>query len=492
MDQLKNFLGIVKRQHFWFLSPILLVIGIVGWMMSTQKLSKEFDANKVTVNSYIQQMGTVSQNRPHPNDEYHQGMEQLIAERRENVRKAWEKKWERQKQELKWPTDLPAGFLNLVEGMRPIEKVDVNRQPIPEPFRRSYQSFIKLMLPRLAEKIDAKWAPAGGGRPGGFDGGSGFGEERAATPTSGGEEGGIVEEVHLVDWDPANQGLIEARFDWGAGPPSTLEVLYAQEDLWVLADLIDIIKRTNGEAIVRSQAPIKAILAIEIGKDVKPPSTVGFHVVKPPPLMSEDGASEEAAETTTEAEPSGEPRSESAEGAEPGAPPPPNAMDLELVKNRYYDANYEPIADKQMLLESVTVAKRIPVRIRLQMDQRQVHRLLVECANSPLTFEVRQLRLNPTGISRTGFGGGREAAFAGEGAAGGLFARSRLTARRLDDYQSFDRVVELFGIIYIFNPVSDAVLDLQITEAVPAADTSAAAPSPRATLFLDEPRLAAR
>ena len=50
----------------------------------------------------------------------------------------------------------------------------------------------------------------------------------------------------------------------------------------------------------------------------------------------------------------------------------------------------------------------------------------------------------------------------------------------------------VFGIVYIVRPGGDAGLYLELPEAVPAADTSAAAPSPRATLFPDEPRPAAR
>ena len=184
MDQLKEILGVLRRQHFWFIAPILLIVGLVGWMMANKQLTQEYEANKSKVQSYISQMQSVSSQQPHPNTDYESGMEQLIAQRRDNVRAAWERKWERQKQELKWPDDLPPEFVSIVDQMRPIEKVDVDRRPIPSLMRRTYQGFIKEMLPRLAKRIGAQWEPSNMGRFGGFGGGD-FRSEARATPTEG-------------------------------------------------------------------------------------------------------------------------------------------------------------------------------------------------------------------------------------------------------------------------------------------------------------------
>ena len=57
----------------------------------------------------------------------------------------------------------------------------------------------------------------------------------------------------------------------------------------------------------------------------------------------------------------------------------------------------------------LAVAKRIPLRMRVSIDQRHINKLLVECANSELTVEIRQLMINPNFVpakSRTGGGGG--------------------------------------------------------------------------------------
>src|SRR5690349_7423656 len=110
MDKVKEIWGFVKLQHFWILSPIIFLTGLVGWMMSTSKLAASFDSNKTQVDGYISKMNTVRGVTRHPNQEYLDGMDQLIQQRRNNVKAAWEKKWEAQKQRLVWPEALDAEF----------------------------------------------------------------------------------------------------------------------------------------------------------------------------------------------------------------------------------------------------------------------------------------------------------------------------------------------------------------------------------------------
>jgi hypothetical protein len=164
----------------------------------------------------------------------------------------------------------------------------------------------------------------------------------------------------------------------------------------------------------------------------------------------------------------------------------------------------------------LAVAKRMPVRIRVLMDSRKISNLLVACANAKLTFEVHQLRLNPpvhapmgfgglggTGYGGSGYGGTGYGAGPG-GAAGPLGAAATETpssgyppsgssgyppsgyassptgygssSRSAygsgyggygggydDPYgeqpdETYDRPVELFGIVYIFNPVDRSKL----------------------------------
>jgi len=488
MDKVKEIWGFVRRQHFWLIAPLLFIAGFLGWFLSTSKLQKEFESNQTTVQGYISSMNTVGGVQPHPNQEYLDGMQQLIDQRRDNVRKAWQTKWENQKQRLRWPEGLDEGFRKTVEPMRPIESVTKAQDDVLLGVqRRQYVDFVKTELPRLANLIGSRWEPtkqAGSFSSEAFrsEGRSSEGRSSEGRSSEGrsseGSGGGLEEgdESQVVTWSVQNQGEFEARLvlPYEDVPPTTRAILYAQEDLWVLESLVDMIKKTNGDAMTRSQAAIKEIRYIKIGKEVLPPSAVGFSVIRPAPLAGEGG---EGGEGGAEGGASGD---AAVSGDLGGGEPPPASGDAalqtapvdpveQIVKMRYYDEKYEPIADLETLKANAAVAKRIPVRLMVLIDQRRINKLLVEAANAPLTFEVRQLRFNPTDTGAGAFGGMVSRAEGPSGLLGGQASR----VRTLTDYQSFDRWVELFGIIYIFNPVNEALLNGEVAPAAESAEPAA-------------------
>ena len=53
----------------------------------------------------------------------------------------------------------------------------------------------------------------------------------------------------------------------GDGIPTLLEILYAQEDLWVLRSIMGVIERANEGATTRFSAAVKEIHSIEIGRN---------------------------------------------------------------------------------------------------------------------------------------------------------------------------------------------------------------------------------
>ncbi len=68
----------------------------------------------------------------------------------------------------------------------------------------------------------------------------------------------------VVEWSTSNQAALQAiSMNWTS--PTTLQVLYAQEDLWVLRALMLIIKATNGDADAQYNAAVKEIVSIYLG-----------------------------------------------------------------------------------------------------------------------------------------------------------------------------------------------------------------------------------
>ena len=74
---------------------------------------------------------------------------------------------------------------------------------------------------------------------------------------------------------------------------------------------------------------------------------------------------------------------------------------MQVVKQHLPDAE-RYVDAKGMTLDPATAPaefKRMPVYLHITMDQREVARLLVECANSPLPIEVRQLRIRSDAVA---------------------------------------------------------------------------------------------
>jgi hypothetical protein len=65
------------------------------------------------------------------------------------------------------------------------------------------------------------------------------------------------------------------------------------------------------------------------------------------------------------------------------------------------------------------IAKRIPIRLRVRMESSQIHRLVAACGNAPFPLEVYQVRVNTEAASSSGGGGGYGGGMGGMSGMGG-------------------------------------------------------------------------
>ena len=467
MDQLKHYLRILKRQHFWVVSVAIVLVGIAAWFWTVRSLSTERGDFQTSIDGSYSTVEGVRRKQDHVNQDTQDKMTQLIADRRNEVKAAWDRKFKQQtggeegeEDILKWPEELGPQFLRAVEKFRPIEEhatypVPAVDRDIATNLRENYRDYVKNELPKLAERIGAVWRMESDEYGDVRGGDEGEGESRGF-----GRGGSARDSATIVYWNPDDQQLIQSQhFDWTTGirkRPSSLQVLYAQEDLWVLTALVDIIKRTNGKATVRHNAAVKQIESVKIGKHA---GGVRGKIRRDAAAVSEDESTENVSDERDWTEREEESSEEEGDG--------PSLIDP--AEGRYVDKNYQQLGgflELQGYLAS-EVAKRMPVRMRVKMDQRAIRRLLIECANSRLTVEVRQVRVNPqdgatgsTGLGRGLLGGqfGGEPDFESRG---GLFGQRGLgmgADMQMDDAFPYDVTVELYGIIYIYNPVDEETL----------------------------------
>jgi hypothetical protein len=593
-----NILLTIKRTYFWVLCPLVIILAGVFWVMGVSGLKKEKEKSLQEINTLFSSVDSVKSKPEYANSSVQDGMQKLIAKRRSEVAEAWARKYEQQTAEkigiLKWPdvSEFPEGdradaakLLAVVKDLRPIEKM-LGDKASPEKNlvlsqRQIYEEYIRQKLPELADAIGAQWAVGldpnaaamgmtEGGRGAGPPGGGG--EFNRGGYSSDGSDMFLPEEA-IVLWNPTNQQeIVQSHFTWGieqpfsggmgpgrrmegpgssgppggygtsqaAGgprPPNLLEILYAQEDFWVLKALMEVISRTNKGATGQFNAAIKEIEFIRFGKDVQ--SAVGridTPMAEPDPNAPMEPGMGGPEGGRMEAGPPGAgppgggmpggapPDSYAAEGrrsefgmGEPGADGGLAIPSSDPARGRYVDSSYAPL-DPAVLRKVMTtpaeaapeehylaVAKRIPVRMRVKIDQKKLYTFLLECANSELTLEVRQLRVNPSsdmdmaGMMSGGYGGmpggygmpgapssmgagppgegRREGSSFGYGAgpgSGGYSTAMDGSMSAVDQHSRTDVTVEIYGIIYIYNPVDKVILkEPEAGDQAPAEDAVA-------------------
>ena len=530
---MSGFIRFIKKQHFWLIVPVLAILMGVSWYMAANQQRDFFKKRVSAIDGHFSSMSSIQgvENEPssgHPNEAFHKGMEEYIKQRAIDIDKAWAAQYQKQVGTMTWSPLLPPQFIAVVDKLRPIEAIGEEAtindyEGGGEWILNTYRDFIVgKELTRLADSIGARWQVkaeemvgvgggygAGGGGDAGGDGyggggGDGYGGGGADGYGGGGggyggggygggggyndAGGGYADDEFnpvIVDWSVENQGKILANsFGWasrGAGQPSLREMLYSQEDVWVLDSIMQIIKATNGDATHRSQAVVTAIESIDIGGAAK--ATVGeITAVEDPNGGDEEdggvfmgGGGDFGYDSGYGGGDMG--FEEDFEGG----------YAFDPLEGRYVDENYLPLEAEALRtaagsedIADIAVAKRMPVRLRVKMDSRKMAQLLAACSNAPLTFEVHQVRVNPKasttavggmggyGGGGDGYGGGGGDGYGGGGGDGYGGGGGAYGGGGAADYggdfgegpapETYEKTVELFGIIYIYNPVDKTKL----------------------------------
>jgi hypothetical protein len=416
MDQLKNILKPVLKYHFWLLCVVAIIASMVGWFMARKSLTNAYNQKKTNILGKFSSLSNLNTQEDPPNDEWKTGISKLNEEQKKSVAAAWNTVYDEQKKVLQWPEDLLGA-----EFVKAINEHPPNWQISPPKLLAIYQEKVKDAFPRLLKIIDAAASDP---------------KIQATLATE--EKPGAEPHEYTITWAGANQKQVLESLEW-ANPPSSTEVRRAQEDLWVYTALFTIIHAVNAEK--RYNAPVKNIASVLIGREA---ADVYEEGMRPGHILSLRGADAPAGGTPP---------------SDPGAAQPaavPEGGDPAAAKNPL-DGRYVDASGKRMpgATAAAVQFKRMPIFMRLTIDQREIPKLLTECANSPLPVEVRQLRINP------GKAGGSEGSKSAPAASGGGnplrlklpggSASARSTPGPSTTAASFEVPVEVLGIVYIYN-----------------------------------------
>jgi hypothetical protein len=474
MDQVRNILAWLKKNHFWVLSVLIAFISVFCWWSASSAMKKQFDENKGKIDAGFSSVSGVLGDTFHPNATVHERQMQEISKLSEEVGKLWQQLYDLQSEGvLIWPDDLDPKFVETVE------KLEFGGD-IPDEWLEHYQNYIENHFPELPEKVGARPIPDGVATGGGGMNFSRMGrmsEESGASMTMGGEfedDGNFI-----CNWAPENQTLVRQELEFPQ-IPSSLRIWCTQENLWVYHTLLDAIRNTNQAANATriSNAAVRGIYSLQVGQTAAPFSRQPNRILKlataAPAAGAEGGVSPE-----------------SVGGAEAGiGPPGMGGMEFgmsglaqgmtgemseeqergQLLHGRYLGEDGKPIpygagAAVEAGTEPPVDAgpappldvsifgkeyKRLPVRMVLEMDQRHLPRLIAECAMRPLQIEVQEVRINAPDIL-SGAGGGMSRMNFSEGA--GMSANLLPDPTGLQEFKSHPEVVTVAiqGVIYIFN-----------------------------------------
>lgn len=489
MDQLKAVLEWLKAQHFWVLIVLVMLIGLGSWYMASAKLSEEFQERKSAIDTEFNAVQRLSAQRLHPSPSVNSRQAEEIQQLAARVRELWELLYNRQREQaLVWPEELSQRFRNFISD----KSFGDN---ILDTFRGEYANYIKDTFPTLPAIVDAREiedSRAGGALGGrgatrgtGRDGFGGGGRGAPVYGTTGDDE--MLDDEHMVRWH--DQLAVKQQLTW-EGVPSSLEIWVTQEDLWVYKTLLRAIAETNKAAGSDrySNAAVRDIHALEVGQPATQGSRAESRIYMPAQESAGRGAGRGGGLVDPGMGGRGTPGGGATDGgmqspydmidggrAAPGmgggrgAGPGGDAVDptTALLGYRYVDENGEPLAQPtQGEFQFGTEFKRLPVRLVLTLDQRWLPRLIVELANQPLQVEVEEVRIDPASGVTMGGGGSRGGGRSLGGGSRSLRGRSAFGGGS-GEVEAFDREphvrdqVVLKGVVYIFYPPDDTVLEVQ-------------------------------
>ena len=464
MEKFRAVLEKLQKYHFWIICGLIVLLAFVSWFFATGSVANRYFSRKKTIDGEFSAVNAIAMNNDHPSEKD----VEFIGTREsgpltEQVGTASKLLYDDQRKNNRLhnifgdPADqarFEAAFEKIWGPMEEIAKLPTKQ--LQDVYLRSYRNHIATYFPELFKLIDRRTEVDD---PKGSD-------PRKRGPNDmgmlgGDAAGGAKKLVGIVDWKDADK-KIKSVSERLPNDPTTLDIMLAQEDLWVYETLLKVIRNTNHKPASHKVAPIKEILAMDIGKDA----------------VDAWGKCEKALFNLS-GESGGEVVQQKGAGAGTsaghGSKGAGQVSGDSLLADRYVDDNGKPLADPNQ--QPYAEFRMMPINLKVVIEQREIPRLLAECANSAMRIDVRRVRFlaqdpgpvdltaaeapagqaNPAGETVAAQHGAHQTTKTG--GTGHLPGGSSTGAKGEFEYteESADPVyppvpVEVQGVIYIYNP----------------------------------------
>lgn len=395
MDQVKVYLGVAKKHHFWILITIVVITAIVVWIKASGTLAANYAADKAKIEMAEKAVQGLKSGEQ-VNNKFTEKVEKLHEGLKQSVFEAWQKLYDRQVALFHWP------IVKIKQGGKEAE-IDLNSlkpdDDIPQVVRTYYnEHVVQNQWTDLLEKVNLR-------KPKKLD-------EPASDSDEGDEE--EQEEVAkrsteyegLVVWKEDLRKAIISRYYTENVTPSTKRLRLMQEDAWLFDSLIDIVNTVNRGATDPLRAPIKEIDVLDVaqwaiaaslqsGATMSGGSSMGG--------MSPGGMGGGAMAAAAAQASSGKTSGGAAGGATAAADGASGASDKDWEDGRYLDDKGQPLSGNN---QPFAEFRQMFVYMKFIMDQRKIPDLIAACANAPLPIETRQVRVQTLKDDQGAGGGG--------------------------------------------------------------------------------------
>lgn len=414
-DAIRPYARAIQKYHFWMLAALAPVVLLPLVLMAQAGITKKIEGQESKIKSSLTAVEAVLRKTPHPNEKWSQHIGARAKEINDETLRVWEQLWKAQEPLRTWPESLGNDF---VKAASTLGADGTLRRSLLERYQNGIRPIVRQLPGRMgADELMSDAASDEGMRaPRGQPLGRGH-QEAAAS---------------LLQWSGEDQQQLFNSFDWEE-PPSTTQMVMAQEELWMYGVLCDIIQNVNRVPV--AAAPQAVVTPANIAMPLIQELKVGYPAAEDDPggtasqrilriqRAGGDGFSDEMPSPDQMMGP---------EGAAQGRPPHPrfsggggrgrgmpmgmgpgdgeSAAEIspdEALKNWVYvDLAGNPLmATDVAAAPTARILRLMPFLIRGTIDQRSLDRLLVELASAPVPIDTRQVRINADEAAGGGFGG---------------------------------------------------------------------------------------
>lgn len=482
-ESIQPVVKVLVKYHFWLLAVLMPLVLVPLAFTADATLISQIDKQRQEVESKLDSVERLARAEAagfeqlgHPQTGWAEQIDRVNEKLRKQVEEEWESFWQEQQTLRKWPDELRQDFKDRIKRLKPGDS-------LPPRFVERYQNTIRQVVRKLPAKLDAAEEMRAGA--GGDAGGFGRRFNRGPDPNQFGVDGTSEPAIqYTVNWNPADQAALYSGFDWQK-PPSTTQILLAQEELWAYETLCDAIAAANAGATGSHNATISTIDQLAVGYRAAQTSAanngkvqrlgaaagMGMDMGMGMGMDSGMGMGMDSGMDGAAAGPLPNPRFSAGNqpmgmgmgmGMDEGFPgdgfdSSDQSGDETLRNWIYVDATGRPLAAEEIENSPDTkLAHLVPFVVRGRVDQRKLDLLLRTLATWAVPIDVSQVRLNPeaAGSGSGNFGMGRTGM--GERMAGG----SMMGVSAPDSVRRYDLTVELRGSIALANPPNPEFLGL--------------------------------